>query len=198
VATGSKQGSDRALAVREEANALDDYARQYMSGHGAVLHSAKIPAPKWLQFALASMVLVGLGLLFTPMWVVGLVDIPIGFLLWSTLSVLRFTVSEGAVKVQYGLFGPTIPTSAIQHAEAIDYDWKKFGGWGIRRSLGGESMYNMPGDGGHAVRIVWTDAKGKRCVTNIGTRNPEAAVVAIAQARRALPPSDDRKALEPG
>ena len=59
-------------------------------------------------------------------------------------------MSERAVKIQFGLFGPTIPMEAIVNAEAISYDWKKFGGWGIGYSRG-EWMYNVPGDGGRAV-----------------------------------------------
>lgn len=166
-----------------------------MAGQGAVLHRAKRPAPKWLQLAIGSMAITGLAMVFTPAWVTGIVFIPLGIVLWALFSVLRLTVSEGAVNVQYGLFGPTIPTASIEHAEAVSYDWKKFGGWGIRRSFDGEWMYNMPGDGGRAVRIVWHDAKGKRRVTNIGVPDPEPAVRAIANARRALPAVASRPAL---
>lgn len=188
---------ERSIAVREEPSALDEYERQYMQGHGAVLHHGKRPAPKWMQALLGSSAIAGIGLLFTPAWMSALYVIPLGVIVWALFSVLRFTVSERAVKIQYGLFGPTIPMEAIESAEAIDYDWKAFGGWGIRRSSSGEMMYNMPGDHGRAVRIVWTDGKGKRRVTNVGTPSPEPVVDAIAKARRALPPGGERKALEP-
>jgi hypothetical protein len=118
-----------------------------------------------------------------------------GIFLWALFSVLRFTISERAVVVQYGLFGPTIPIESIESAEAVDYDWKKFGGWGIRRSLDGEWMYNMPGDGGRALRIVWTDKHGERRITGIGMPAPEPAAAAIAQARRALPSVREPEAL---
>jgi len=188
---------ERSIAVREEPGALDDYERQYMQGHGAVLHRGKRPAPKWMQALLGSSAIAGIGMLFTPAWMSALFVIPLGVIVWALFSVLRFTVSERAVKIQYGLFGPTIPMEAIESAEAVDYDWKKFGGWGIRRSMGGEWMYNMPGDQGRAVRIVWTDAKGNRRVTNVGTPTPEPVVDSIAKARRALPQAPERKALEP-
>lgn len=174
-----------ALAVRDTSG-LDPYERKYMTGQGAVLHRDKRPAPEWLQLLTGSMALAGVGMLFSPAWITGLVFVPLGIVIWALFSVLRVTVSEGAVNVQYGLFGPTIPTASIERADAVSYDWKKFGGWGIRRSLDGEWMYNMPGDGGRALRIEWRDAKGKRVVTNIGLPEPEAAVRAIAQARRAL------------
>jgi hypothetical protein len=186
---------EQSLAVRDEPKAVDEYERQYMQGHGAVLHRTKRPAPKWLQVALASSGISGLAMLFTPAWVAGLVLIPMGIFLWALFSVLRFTISERAVVVQYGLFGPTIPIESIESAEAVDYDWKKFGGWGIRRSLDGEWMYNMPGDGGRALRIVWTDKHGERRITGIGMPAPEPAAAAIAQARRALPSVREPEAL---
>jgi hypothetical protein len=114
-----------------------------------------------------------------------LISLPILFAVWMLFSVLRVTVSEGRVNVQYGVFGPTIPMHAIESAEATRYDWKKFGGWGIRRSRDGEWIYNMPGDGGRAVRIVWRDAQGNRKVTLVGSREPEALAKAIHRGRRA-------------
>ena len=186
----------KSLMVRE-AEAVDAYEREYMAGQGTVLYRGKRPAPKWMQLLVGSMAIVGLPMLATPAWAMGLVFVPLGVLLWALFAVLRFTVSEGAVKVQYGLFGPTIPTSAIESAEAVDYDWKKFGGWGIRRSLDGEWMYNMPGDHGRAVRIVWHDGKGKRRVTNVGTPSPEPAVAAIGAAMKALPAARTAGELPP-
>jgi hypothetical protein len=184
----------KSLATREP-EALDPYERDYMAGQGAVLYRGKRPAPKWMQLVMGSMALVGVGMVVTPAWALSLLFVPLGVLLWALFAVLRFTISEGAVKIQYGLFGPTIPTAAIESAEAVDYDWKKFG-WGIHVSLDGEWMYNMPGDGGRAVRIVWRDAKGKRRVTHIGTPDATAAAAAVRTAMRALPAAE-KKALSP-
>jgi hypothetical protein len=186
-----------ALAV-PSTSAADEYEKQYMTGHGRVLHRAKLPAPRWMQLLTGGSAIAGIGLLFTPAWMAAMVLIPLGIVSWALFSVLRCTVSEGAVKVQLGLFGPTIPTRAILSAEAIDYDWKKFGGWGIRRASDGEWIYNMPGDGGRAIRIVWTDEAGKRRVTNVGMKAPEAAAAAIDQARRALPIAGEIGALPSG
>jgi hypothetical protein len=186
-----------ALALRSSSVA-DEYERKYMAGEGAVLMRTKRPAPKWLQAVMGSMAFMGIGMLLTPAWLSGVLLIPLGIVMWALFSMLRFTVSEGVVRVQYGVFGPTIPTSAVVSAEAIDYDWKKFGGWGIRMSRDGEWMYNMPGDGGRAVRIVWQDAKGKRRVTNVGMPDPAPAVRAIAQAKAALPAGTTPPALTDG
>ncbi|HWB78294.1 MAG TPA: hypothetical protein VG755_25185 [Nannocystaceae bacterium] len=192
----SDRNEPTALA-RAEPTTLDAYEREYMSGQGTVLYRGKRPAPKWLQLLTGINVFVGLALLATPAWATGIFLIPLGFVMWALFAVLRFTISERAVKVQYGLFGPTIPTAAIESAEAIHYDWKKFGGWGIRRSRDGEWMYNMPGDGGRAVRLVWHDAQGKRRVTNIGTPDPEPAVAAIDTAKQALPAAASAPSLPP-
>ncbi len=178
--------SEPTALAKPEAVALDAYEREYMAGEGTVLYRGKRPAPKWMQLLTGSTAIVGLVMLATSQWVTGLVFVPVGIVVWALFSVLRYTVSEGAVKIQYGLFGPTIPTAAIERAEAVDYDWKHFGGWGIRRSRDGESMYNMPGDNGRALRITWRDAKGVRRVTNVGTPTPEPAIAAISVALRAL------------
>ncbi len=184
----TKPPEQTTLATQESAT-LDAYERTYMTGLGEVLYRGKRPAPRWMQLLTGSMAIVGVAMFFTPAWATGLVFVPLGIVLWALFSVLRFTVAHGGVKVQYGIFGPTIPTPAIESAEAVDYDWKKFGGWGIRRSLAGEWIYNMPGDHGRAVRIVWRDARGARRVTLIGTPNPESAVAAIGVATASLRPA---------
>lgn len=163
----------------------DLYERKYMSDEGLVLHRAKAQAPKWLQ---AMLLLPVVGMIPTAFltpggWLAAAIALPVSFLLWVFFSVLRVTVSEHHVNIQYGLFGPKIPISAIDDAEATTYDWKKFGGWGIKRSLDGEWIYNMPGDQGRAVRIVWRTPKGRRRVTLIGSRDHHALARAIAEAR---------------
>lgn len=198
-----------ALATRDSddlipasARSPDAYEAKYMKGQGMVLHRAKERAPKALQ---ALMLLPALSAL--PSLAAGFaVGVPIflfslvlSVVLWGLFSVLRVTVSEGQVNVQYGLFGPTIPVAQIESAEATTYDWKKFGGWGIRRSLDGEWIYNMPGDKGRAVRIVWRDTKGNRKVTLVGSKTPQELAQAIAQARsKSLPGTPAQGALHSG
>lgn len=183
-----------ALAKRDEGG-LDEYQRRFMATQGAVLHAERRAAPKLLQLLIGSTMLAGIGMLLTPAWVAGLMMIPVGFLMWMLFAVLRVTVTESVVNVQYGVFGPTIPVGKIESAQAVEYDWKKFGGWGIRRSLDGEWMYSMPGDKGRAVRIAWTNDKGKRVVTNIGMQDPEPTAKAIQKALRALGPGQSTPEL---
>lgn len=173
------------MVVAPERTHVDAYEQKYMAGHGRILFRDKRPAPRWMQLLLASTAFVGGVVLLTPQWLLGLALLPLGALMWILFSVLRLTISERAVSIQYGLFGPTIPMTAIESVAAVDYSWTTFGGWGIRRSLGGEWMYNMPGDGGRAVRIVWRKGN-KRCVTHVGTPDADTAARAIAAARRSL------------
>lgn len=192
---------ERSLAPREDAEitSADPYEREYMRGEGLVLHRAKQRAPWALTgvfagLSLASVLPVVLG---TPgAWLSMALTVPLLFVLWVLFAVLRVTVSEGSVKIQYGLFGPTIPVAAIESAEPTTYHWARFGGWGIRRGPNGEWLYNMPGDGGKAVRVVWRDAKGRRKVTLIGSKEAESLARSIARARRALPAGEpESKAL---
>ncbi|MEM7159899.1 MAG: hypothetical protein AAF799_44070 [Myxococcota bacterium] len=198
-------GSDnesRALAPREESKpaTTDAYEREYMKGQGMVLHRAKQRTP-WPMGALMGVIsllpLIPVVAGQTGAWIAAAFTLPIMFAIWMLFAVLRVTVSEGSVDIQYGLFGPSIPTRAIESAEATTYSWAKFGGWGIRRGRDGEWIYNMPGDEGRAVRVVWRDEKGRRKVTLIGSKDHLALAEAIGKARNALPPADDAEALPP-
>jgi hypothetical protein len=181
---------ERALARREPAapTLADPYERQYMKGEGLVLYRTKQRSPWQMAalFATAAVisVLPVVGGLPGALLTAGL-TVPFLFLLWVLMGVLRVTVSEGTVDVQYGLFGPKIPITAIEAAAPIEYRWTTMGGWGIRRGPGGSWVYNMPGDGGRAVRIEWRDAKGRRRVTIVGSRNHHDLFKAIESARRA-------------
>ncbi len=101
---------------------------------------------------------------------------------WSLFAVLRVSVSRDVVYVQYGLFGPKIAVRAIERCEAVDYDWKKYGGWGIRHAFDGSVAYNMMGDQGRAVRIVYRKGKGTRTVL-VASRDPTRLAAAIQKAR---------------
>lgn len=192
--------TEQALVHRGASDLADPYEREYMAGQGMVLHRAKQRVPWTMSAVLAGLGLVSLvpALLGQPgAWLGALIALPILFVVWMLFAVLRVTVSEGSINVQYGLFGPTIPIAAIESAEATTYSWARFGGWGIRRGPKGEWLYNMPGDQGRAVRVVWRNAKGKRRVTLIGSKEPQAVLEAITRARRALAQAPQAGELPP-
>ena len=186
--------------VPTPANRLPDaYEQKFMAGRGTVLYRDKRRAPWPLHALLGTAMLISVGAVIASGELIGLlIGPPLIAISWLLFSVLRVTVSTGSVNVQYGLFGPEIAMSAIESVEATNYDWKQFGGWGIRRSSAGEWIYNMPGDGGRAVRIVWRDRKDRRVVTLIGSPHHEQLAAQIQSARAALPAAAQRDALPPG
>mgnify|MGYP001255378321 CR=1 FL=1 len=115
-----------------------------------------------------------------PFWVVmmGLLGLSF-FVMAVALGVLRFVVTENAVHVKYGLWGPTIPLESVVSCKVVDYDWLKYGGWGIRRGIDGSWAY-VPGSG-PVVEIVYRDgAKEKKVV--LGANDPHALARSIVEA----------------
>ncbi len=171
----------------------DEYEAAYMGDGGQIIYRDKIPA-NWIwhaiiggiwAFSMGAILLSGWGAGAAAIWplaISGLLTTLMMFALWALFAVLRVTVSDEHVHIQYGLFGPKIAMSAIDSAEAVDYDWKKFGGWGIRRARDGEWAYNMVGDAGRAVRIRHRDGDKLKSVL-VASKEPEALATAIAKAR---------------
>lgn len=192
--------TDDKLAIREASRVPDAYESEYMRGEGTVLYRDKTNSP-WQLHAICGVsaaALIGMAIAVPTAWVGAVFAVPIIIMIWLLFSVLRVTVSEGHVNVQLGLFGPKIPIPAIESVEAVEYDWKEFGGWGIRLNSKGEWMYNLPGDGGRAVRIVWRNRKGKRKVTYVASRQSEQLAGTIERARAALPAGKSTPALPEG
>jgi hypothetical protein len=118
-----------------------------------------------------------------PIFVPLLTGLPL-VLIWLLFAVLRVSVTREALHVQYGLFGPKIPIEDVERCEAVDYDWKQFGGWGIRYGRDGSTVYNMLGDQGRAVKVVYKKGQAKKTVL-LSSRDPERLAAAVNQARAA-------------
>ena len=190
-----------ALVPADPARPPDPYERHYMAGEGPVLYRHKHRAPWQLHAIFAGGMLAVFGAALAAGGAGGgavgiAVGLPLIALVWLLFSVLRVTVSEGQVNVQYGLLGPKIPIAAIESAEVVTFEWMRVGGWGIRRSFAGEWIFNMPGDGGRLVRIVWRDARGKRRVIQVGSPRADELLRQIQRAREALPPGSATPALK--
>ncbi len=167
-----------------QAPAPDPYEAKYMSGPDGALYFAKIRAPRFfhLLFLLPLLVSTGSALVVhAPLLVSIFSALPL-FLVWILFSALRISVTSKEVHVQYGLFGPRIPIEAIESCEACAYDWKQYGGWGIRYGRDGTVAYNMLGDGGRAVRISYKKGEKTKKVL-LAARDPERLATAIQQAR---------------
>ncbi len=105
----------------------------------------------------------------------------LGFLfagLAVTFAVLRTIVTDSEVNVKYGLWGPRIPLDRIKSCKVVDYDWTKFGGWGLRRGVGGKWAY-VPGPG-EVVEIEHGDGE----IVQIGAQDARKLSLEINRARQ--------------
>jgi hypothetical protein len=171
---------------------VDDYERQYMGG-GGILYQTKAKAPWFFHLlllmpALLSSVIITLSAILdpkAPSWILLMIlpSVLVTFPLWMLFAVLRATVTTTHVHIQYGLFGPKIPLENIQSCEGVAYNWTQYGGFGIRRARDGSWAYNMMGDQGKAVKLTWTDEKGRSTTTLVSAANPDAFVEAVNKAK---------------
>lgn len=167
--------------------APDAYQAEHMA-QGALYYD-KIRAPLAYHLLLLLPLVMGLGSgiaaasLSTPAAMVpSIVSTVVLSFVWLLFSVLRISVTRDEVFVQYGLFGPRIPVRDIRHCAAVSYDWKRYGGWGIRYGRDGSVAYNMLGDHGRAVEIVY-EKGGKEHKLLLASRDPERLAAAVERAR---------------
>jgi hypothetical protein len=167
----------------------DEYARKHMSGEGEVLWFDKRTVPRWMRNLMAgtmaggAAVVVGAGLASGTPDLLALVPVyAVGAMLQVLFWTLRTTVTRKSVHIQYGLYGPKIAVDDIVSAEVVAYDWKSFGGWGIRRRLrDGTVAFNMLGDQGRAVKLTYRDG-GKTKTLLVSAGNPNALCGAVLEA----------------
>jgi hypothetical protein len=183
------------VGQRDEA---DEYERKYM-GEGGIAYQSKAKAPGTFHAIFSLPVLLSAVILTitaalspgAPPWLpaLSLLQVAVMLPIWLLFAVLRATVTSTHVHIQYGVFGPKIPLENVIRCESATYDWKKYGGWGIRRGTDGSWAYNMMGDQGRAVRIVWRDDRGKETTTLVSARDPDAFVRAVTEmkAKRSAP-----------
>lgn len=169
----------------------DEYERRYMS-EGGLVYQSKARAPLLFLLLLLLPTLIAVPIVAAAAlqpgapastWLAALPGPIITLVVGLLFAVLRATVTATHVHIQYGLFGPKIPLARIESCEAVSYDWKRYGGFGIRRGLDGSWAYNMMGDQGRAVRIVWRDESGDRVTTLLSSPDPEAFAAAVLRAR---------------
>lgn len=195
------------MSTQEGPRTPDPYEAEYMSGE-PVVYRDKIKASRSFHVLIAFAFLIPLLTLGSLLYAGASTGEPIPAeafigpvfvtlfvpLLWVLFSVLRVTVTATTVHVQYGLFGPRVPLDKIERCEAVAYDWKKYGGWGIRRAMDGSKAYNIMGDAGRAAKITWRDEKGKEQVTLVASPYPERLARAINEARAVAAGGDKARA----
>lgn len=181
---------------KEPAGTTDGYESTYMDGGGGEILLRDRTVWRWgipLLGVPALAALAGAGVLFAGLdpsasAAFGLIPLVTAGILGSCallLTVLRVVVSTREVHIQYGPFGPRIPIESIAEAKVIDYDWKRYGGWGVRIGLDGSRAYSIMSKAGRrAVEIRWMDG-GSAQTTVVTSEQAEAIVAAIAEARSA-------------
>jgi hypothetical protein len=185
-----------------EPNPSDQFESRYMSGDAPVRHRDKLVSRAMTAllgvpalFVLVLAVVIGLlndtaskpvpaGAL--PFVLAGMVGLAGLFALMAvTFAVLRTTVTNREVVVRYGLWGPRIALDSITSCKVVDYEWTKFGGWGIRRGIGGVWAY-VPASCPQVVEITYTDG-GKEKRVQIGAGDPQSLAAQIQEARQLSP-----------
>jgi hypothetical protein len=173
----------------------DEYVAKYMEGSDA-LAIAKKRMP-WWWFVLLSVPAGGTALTGIVGAIAGTVPVP-GMLLALLLSAflmgfmtllfshLRTVVTDHALHIQLGLWGPKIPLEKITAIKTKIYDWKKYGGWGIRWGRDGSICYSVPGGTGECVEVEWTNPSGKTVKHVVSVDNAASIVNAVARARSAI------------
>lgn len=96
----------------------DLYEQRYMAAEGVVFYRHKHSAPWQLHAIFFAAMVAAFGSAFAVGGVVGgavgvAVGVPLLALAWLVSAVLRVSVSEQHVNIQYGLFGPKIPIAGI-------------------------------------------------------------------------------------
>ncbi len=176
----------------------DEYESEYMSGGGQVLHRSKLVARRLALLLLTSGVLTGVhaAVSFFNESLLAAILLSSGslamLLAGLSLSVMRTKVTFEVLHVQYGLWGPRVPITAITSCNVIPYDRQKFGAWGIKRSVDGTWCY-MPTMVESVVSISWTDEQGDTKKAIFAAEDPDAVAVAIRRAR-AQPATTSAKA----
>jgi len=153
----------------------DEYTAQYMEGGRArIVTKQRMP---WWFFAVigfAAMMTIGSAFATGPVNLIGLIPL---VLITLVLSHLRVVVTDDALHVQYGLWGPTIAVENITRCEVTTYNPLRFGGWGFRLALDGTRAYSVPGGEGECIALEVTEGSKTRKVV---ITTPDAAAVALA------------------
>ena len=171
----------------------DSFEQRYMQGAGAERRRERT-IWKWHWAVLVPALWTFAGMVLTllarlpgaSLPVAGFLGVLTAFLalVWAALLVLRVVVTDREVHVQYGLWGPKIALAAITDCKVVDYDWVRFGGWGIKRDADGTWAYTLMGEGRRVVEITWKEnGEVKRAV--VSSRTPDELAASINEARGA-------------
>jgi hypothetical protein len=158
-------------------------------GAASIVSKKRMP---WWWFALLGVPLVALTIAtimaaatVPAMIAVAIVEAMLLTLVALVFSHLRLVVTDRALHIQLGLWGPKIPIERVRSIRALPYDWKKYGGWGIRLGRDGSWCYSVPGGSGECVEIEWVDDRGTTRKHVVSTDDSAAIVAAVERVQAA-------------
>jgi len=181
----------------------DEYTEKYMDGAQSLAHT-RVRMGTWFfalmgviaLFTLGSGVAVavtkGIGGAIVPLFF----SFPLTVMMTLLFSHVRVTVTNKELVVQYGLFGPKIPLNHVTKISAEDYNWKEFGGWGIKYGRDGTKAYSVSGPQIRCVRVHYLDENKKEQKVVVSTDDPEAIVLAVQQSQTGTSAEKTRIKLE--
>jgi hypothetical protein len=99
--------------------------------------------------------------------------------------VLTVRVTSDSVEFAYGMFRRRLRWSQVTRYSVQRYDWKRYGGWGLRFGLGGRRAWSVPGVPEGVSFQVQID--GRKREYFVSSRRPEDFARTVAQASRRTP-----------
>jgi hypothetical protein len=103
----------------------------------------------------------------------GLTVFVVAWFIW-VFTRLRIVVDAEALTIGFGPFRERIPRALIAECGMTQYRWQEWGGIGLRIRPGAR-LYNVPGDGGWAVRVRLRDGQ----IRLFSSRRPSAICNAL-------------------
>ena len=88
-----------------------------------------------------------------------------------SFTMLSIAVAFEGIEFRYGLFAKRLRFDQIKSVAVKEYEWLRYGGWGLRFSTGGRRAWNMPFVGTGVV--ITADEGGREREYYITSRNPE-------------------------
>jgi len=92
---------------------------------------------------------------------------------------LIIVVTEEEAGFRFGIFGTSLPLSAVHGCEVKRYRWLSYGGWGLRMARGGTMAYSILGVP-RGVEIT-AERKGKLRRYFVSSAQPEALAAALGR-----------------
>lgn len=86
---------------------------------------------------------------------------------------LRTTITDRGIVVQFGIFRKFVPKEIILTCGSYPYDWKYFGGWGIRWTGRKTVAYSVIGLGTHSIKLTYQNKYQQKATLVISTLQEE-------------------------